>query len=226
MAKRILLSLFIAIQFIVGIIADFFGAVADAFTKQEGFNADFGKERLIGSRYNKGFVFSRYKKLSRKLSHSNFLITGVTSSGKSTRLIVKSLFTLRNSSLLIHDPSMELHHISSGYLSKHFVVKTINFSNSSISSGYNLLSRIKTPNDISKLAHLLVATSLDKGGGDPFWSLASKNLLKIIIQIVLYQPEQYRNIANVIQVLHYFAAAPDKVDTWVAKSGDEKLILS
>jgi len=214
-----------AIQFILGLIADFFGAVMDAFHKQQGFNAEFGSERLIGSRFNKGFVYSKYRKLSRRTSHSNFLITGITGKGKSTRLIIKSLLTLHNCSLIIHDPSMELYNLTSGHLSKHFVVKTLNFSDDTLSAGFNLLSRIKKPNDVNKLAHILVATSLDKGSGDPFWSLASKKLLQIIIRVVLLQPQQYHNIANVIQVLQHFSADPQKVDAWVAASGDEKLIL-
>lgn len=213
------------IQFILGLIADFFGAIADTFHKQDGFNAEFGSERLIGSRFNKGFVYSKSRKLSRRSSHANFLITGITGKGKSTRLIIKSLFTLRNCSLIVHDPSMELYNLTSGFLSKFFVVKTLNFSDAAISSGFNFLSRIKKPSDINKLAHMLVATVLDKGNGDPFWSLASKKLCQIIIRIVLLQPKEYHNISNCIRTLQYFQTDPAKVDSWVAAFGDEKLIL-
>ncbi|QKJ32471.1 type IV secretory system conjugative DNA transfer family protein [Mucilaginibacter mali] len=213
-----------AIQFIIGLIADFFGALADAFHQQDGFNAAFGSERLIGSRLNKGFVYSKSRKLSRKASHSNFLITGITGKGKSTRLIAKSIFTLRNCSMIIHDPSMELYSLASGFLSKFFVVKTLNFSNDAVSSGYNPLSRIRKPGDVSKLAHMLVAI-LEKGSGDPYWSLASKKLCQIIIRIVLLQPEEHHHICNCVRVLKYFQTEPSKTDTWVARSGDEKLIL-
>jgi type IV secretion system protein VirD4 len=214
------------LQFIFSLLGDFVCALVDAFATQKGFNAEFGKERLIASRFNRGFVISKFRKLTKRKSFENVLLSGPTGAGKTTRLLLKSLFTLKNCSLIINDPSKELFQLSSGYLSQDFTILTLNFSDSSQSAGYNILSRIKKPNDINKLAHVLVATSLDKGGSsDPFWSLATKTLLQLLIRVTLYQPVAFRTMANVVHLLHHFASQPETIDKLVAQTNDEKLIL-
>jgi type IV secretion system protein VirD4 len=213
-------------QFLGSLIADFWNALIDAFAKQKGFNAEFGTERSIASRFNKGFVISRHRRLSRKASFSNLLLVGPTGSGKTSRILLKNLYALKICSIICNDPSKELFLLSSGYLSKYFRILTINFSDSSASSaGFNILSRIKKPNDVNKIAHLLVATTLDKGNSDPFWSISTKGILSILVRLVLHQPEQYRNMANVLHLLHVLAAYPEKIDVLVAGSKDEKLML-
>lgn len=116
--------------------------------------------------------------------------------------------------------------MTSGYLSQFFDIKTLNFSNNTVSSGYNYLSHVKQSNDISKLASLLVTSSLEKGGNsDPFWGIASKDLLSICIRIVLHQSEPFRHMANVRLVLQHLSANPERVDRWIVESKDEKLLL-
>lgn len=213
-------------RFIINIIGDLLQALVDAIEKKQGFNAEFGSETNIASRWNYGFLISKHRKLTRRKSFENILLAGPTGSGKTTRLLLKNLYSLKNCSLIINDPSKELFLLASGYLNQFFTIQTLNFSDSTISSGFNILSRIKKPNDVNKVAHLLVASSLDKGNNnDPFWSLQSNMLLQIFIRLILHQPEEYRNMANVVQALHYFAAQPKKVDLWIAKTHDNKLIL-
>jgi len=208
------------------VLGDLFNTLIDALEKKRGFNATFGSETSIASRFNKGFLISKHRKLTRRKSFENVLLSGPTGSGKTTRLLLKNLYSLKNCSLIINDPSKELFLLASGYLSKFFTILTLNFSDSTISSGFNILSRIRKPNDVNKVAHLLVASSLDKGSNsDPFWSLQSKTLLQIFIRLVLHQPEEYRNMANVLYILNHFAAQPKKVDVWIAKTKDDKLIL-
>eukprot|EP01037_Dinobryon_pediforme_P007928 gene7928-8000_t len=214
------------VQFALGLLLDFLNAVIDLFTKNTGFNAAFGRETSIASRFNTGFVVSKNRKLCRRKSFENVLLCGPTGSGKTTRLLLKNLYSLKNCSLIVNDPSKELYKLSSGYLSKYFTIQTLSFSDSAASVGFNILSRIKKPNDINKVAHLLVAASLDKGNSsDPFWSLQSKTLLQLLIRLTLLQPEQYCNMANVVHLLHYFSAYPEKIDVLIAQSNDEKLIL-
>ena len=214
-----------AIGFISSIIGDGISSLVDSLQKKQGFNAEFGSETTIASRFNKGFLISKNRKLTRRKSFENILLAGPTGSGKTTRLLLKMLFELKNCSLVINDPSKELHQLSSGYLSKLFEVKTLNFSDSKISCGYNILSRICNPNDVNKIAHLLVASTIDKNSSDPFWGLQSKALLSIFIRLVLYQPKEYRNMANVLYVLNHFASNPKTIDVLIVKTKDEKLIL-
>jgi type IV secretion system protein VirD4 len=198
----------------------------DLFEKQKGFSATFGKETSIASRFNKGLLISKHRKLTRRKSYENILLAGPTGSGKTTRLLYKMLTELQGVSCIVNDPSKELYMLSSGYLSQSYEIKTLNFSNSVESCGFNILSRIKKPSDVNKIANLLVASSLDKGGNsDPFWSLQSKTLLSILIRLLMHQPKEYLNMANVLFTLNIFASSPKQVDIWIAKTKDPKLIL-
>ncbi len=133
---------------------------------------------------------------------------------------------MKNCSMVINDPSKELYQLSSGYLSKHFKILTLNFSDASISSGYNILSRIKKLNDINKVASLLVAATLEKGSsGDPFWSLQTKALLSILIKLIQYQSPEFRNMANVLYALNIFAVKRQVIDSWILATNDKSLIL-
>lgn len=211
---------------IVPVITDALLSLWDYFQKQTGFSAQFGSETDIASRFNKGFLISRNRKLTRRKSFENILLAGPTGSGKTTRLLLKNLYELDKCSVIVNDPSRELYQLSSGYLDKYFHIKTLNFSDSSVSSGYNILSRIERPNDINKIAHVLVAASLDKGGSsDPFWSLQSKNILSIFIRLVQYQEPEYRNMMNVLNILNHFSVAPKTVDKWIVATKDQKLLL-
>lgn len=201
-------------------------SLADTLEPRKGFTASFGRETQIASRFNKGFLISKHRRLSRRKSFENLLVCSPTGGGKTSRIIIKNLLLMRNCSCVINDPSKELFTLTSGYLSQFFDIKTLNFSDYTVSSGYNYLSHIKQPSDINKLAHLLVASSLDKGGNsDPFWSIASKDLLSICIRIVLHQPEAFRHMANVRLVLQNLLGNPKTVDMWVVQSKDEKLLL-
>ncbi len=213
-------------QTILQILTDWLYALIDLLIKPNGFNSKFGRETSIGSRFNKGFVYSKYRKLSRRRSFESFLISGPTGSGKTQRILLKNLFELKHCSIVVNDPSKELYNYVSAYLSQFFDIQTLNFSDSSISSGYNILSRIKKSSDINKISHMLVASTLDKGGGgDAFWSLQTKMVLNIFIRLALYQKKEYRNMANVLYILSCFVADPTKVDAWIIATSDKKLIL-
>ena len=210
--------------FLASILTDLSHFLIDLIQKSNGFNAQFGRESDIASRWNKGFVISR-KKLTRRKSFENILLAGPTGSGKTTRLLLKQLYELKYCSIVLNDPSKELYLLASGYLSQFFTILTLNFSDSTISSGYNILSRIKKPNDINKIADLLVKATIDKNASDPFWGLQTKALLSIFIRLVQYQPREFRNMANVLHILNHFAANPKKVDEWIVKTKDVKLLL-
>ncbi|MFZ4797534.1 MAG: type IV secretory system conjugative DNA transfer family protein [Bacteroidia bacterium] len=212
--------------------ASFFSVIVDGLDalfdqpKQQGFKAEFGSETDIASSFNKGFLISKNRKLTRRKSFENLLISGPTGSGKTTRLLLKTLYELKNCSLVVNDPSKELYLLSSGYLTKYFDIQTLNFSDSKISSGYNILSRIQKPTDIHKIAHMLVASTLEKGSnGDPFWSLQTKNLLSIFIRLVQFQDVEFRTMANVLYILNVFAVKHKVVDGWILETKDKNLIL-
>lgn len=193
--------------------------------KIQKYDAQFGRETDIASRWNKGFLISKNRRLTRKQSFQGMLLVANTGAGKTVRVIAPNLLTLKNCSIICNDPAKELHKICATAMSKHFEIKTLNFGDSSISSGYNPLSRIKRSSDINKLSHLLVATTLEKGGSDPFWGLQTQGLLNILIRIVMEQAEEYRNLTNVNFLLSVLSVKPKFLDALVMATNQNQLNL-
>jgi len=189
-------------------------------------NSTFADIRSIASFFNKGFVIGKHVRLTRKKSFENILIAGPTGSGKTSHLLIKNIVALKNCSMIINDPSHEIYQKTSGYLKQFFTIKTLNFSNSLTSAGYNPLSRIEKPSDVNKIADLLIRSTLDKNSSsDPFWSLQSKSLLTICIRLVRHQSKQYQNFANVLNILNTLASNEEQVDRWISETNDESLHL-
>lgn len=199
--------------------------VIDALlSRQKGFSAKFGTESQIASVWNKGFLISTKHRLTKLQSFENMLIAGPTGSGKTTRLLLKDLFLLKHCSIIVNDPSKELYLNSSGYLSQYFNIRTLNFCNSEESSGYNVLARIRQPSDVYKIAAMLVQSTIGKNASDPFWVLQSKSMLSLFIKLVLYQPKEYRHLANVRYLINLFSYSPKVVDRLIIAAGDEQLL--
>ena len=196
----------------------------DSFPKSNEYNAKFGSTSKIASPFNEGLLISHKGKLTRKKSFENVLICGGTGSGKTSKLLIPILLNLKNCSIVINDPSKELYNKCSGYLSKFFYIKVLNFSDASKSAGYNILSRIKKSNDIQKLADLLTRTTVS-GGNDPYWSIKTKETLSILVRLVLFQEKKYRTMANVLFFLNNMMANPEMIDTLIVKTHDSKLLL-
>lgn len=214
------------ISIITEILGDLLRALFSNSPQKKGFDAKFGKETSIGNRFNKGFVYSVNRKLTRKQSYENVLLVGPTGSGKTTKILIKELFEIKNCSIVLNDPSKELYLATAGYLKDHFDIKVINFSDSSVSHGYNILSRITNNSDIQKVVHQIVSASLDSGGkADPFWNLQAMNLLAIFVRLVRHQDKKYQNMANVLYLLKLFSASPKEVDTLIIKTCDKELFL-
>ena len=148
---------------------EFIETAVSGFKKNNhSYNADFMPAgRLLSSR-NKGFCLTGRRNLSVKDSYQNSLIIGGTGVGKSSVVLIPSLYSMQ-SSFIIHDPSGELFSKTSGFLNANgCIVKVLNFTNPISSSGYNPLIRANSNSDIQKVASLLIETSLGRGK-DPFW---------------------------------------------------------
>lgn len=206
-----------------------FHGIASMFEprRDKSFNSTFGDITEIANSWNHGFLINKSDRLTKLQSFQNLLICGPTGSGKTTRVLLKNLLELKNCSIVVNDPSKELYTLASGYLSQYYDIKTLNFSDSSVSSGYNILSRIKRSNDIQKISNILVSSTLEKGNssGDQFWVLQTKVLLNILLRLIQFQPEVYRNMANVKFLLDVFAVKPKFIDSLIAQTNDKPLIL-
>lgn len=202
--------------------------IFDLFNSQK-FHSDFesqlGKITDIASIFNKGFLISKWCKMTRKDSFTHLLLLGPPGSGKTTYILSKQLLSIKNASFVINDPSGELYLMLGGYLSETHEIERLNFSDSNQSAGFNILARIKKSSDINKLAFQLVQTTLGTGNQDPFWSLQAQNLIKVLLQLTLLSQKENQNIAYTLYLLKLFNTDIKQVDKLIVETGNVDLIL-
>lgn len=211
-------------EMIEGLLTLLFEAVDLCFSpKKKEYNAEFASQGTLLSRYNHGFCLTGRRNLTVKDSYQNALIVGGTGTGKSSVVLIPSLYTMR-SSFIVHDPSGELFEKSAGYLrEKGYEVKVLNFAKPEISSGYNPLSRARSSSDIQKVASLLVENALGGKAKDPFWNTQAVALLSMLISILKKQDAEFQNLYNVRQLLNRLGGNPESVDALFSKYADEVL---
>lgn len=199
------------------------GTITGIPKRNKEYSARFASARtLLSNRYS-GFCLTGKKNLSVRNSYQNALIIGGTGVGKSSIVLLPSLFTMR-SSFIIHDPSGELYSKSAGYMKQQgYEIKVLNFANPSASSSYNPLARANTSSDIQKVASLLVANSLGAKGNDPFWNTQAVGLLAMLITVLKKQDVQFQNLYNLRKLLNNFGSSPEKIDKLFARSENETL---
>ena len=223
---QIIKIIFSILEGILKFIFEIFEFVFDLLTKKrkEEYTADFESEwgSLVSS-YNQGFCLTGRRNLSIKDSYQNALIVGGTGVGKTSVVLLPSLYTMQ-SSFVVHDPSGELYAKSAGYLkSKGYDVKVLHFANPKMSCGYNPLIRCNTSSDIQRIASMLVHNTLGKNSKDPFWNTQAVSLMAMLITILKKQDKQYQNLFNVRQLLNYLGSNPQAVDQLFSKHADDIL---
>ncbi|MEO5643904.1 MAG: type IV secretory system conjugative DNA transfer family protein [Bacteroidia bacterium] len=188
-------------------------AVDGVGKRKHTYTANFIPERDLLTRYHTGFCLTGTRSLSAKHSYTNALIVGGTGVGKSSVVLLPSLYKMHGS-FVVHDPSGELFQKSAGYLAeKGYEVKVLNFAKPEISARYNPLARTKSSSDIQKVASMLVQNSLGgSGNSDPFWNTQASALLAMLITILKLQPEEYQNLFNVRQLLSHMGGSPKAMD--------------
>jgi type IV secretion system protein VirD4 len=190
--------------------------------KKKGYNAEFAPVSSLFSKRHYGFCLTGKKNLSVKLSYQNALVVGGTGTGKSSVVLIPSLYTMR-SSFVVNDPSGELYSKTAGYLKQRgYDIKILNFTDPTVSSGYNPLSRTQSSSDIQKVASLLIENSLGKGK-DPFWNTQAVALLAMLITILKKQESQFQNLYNVRQLLNQLGGNHEAVDSFFSRFADEIL---
>jgi type IV secretion system protein VirD4 len=222
---EILTQLFVSIfDMLAGILKFLFEAIELAFSnKKTEYKAAFATQGILLSRYNDGFCLTGRRNLTRKESFQNALIVGGTGTGKSSVVLIPSLYTMCGSKV-IHDPSGELLMKSAGYLKqKGYDIKVLNFANPQNSSGYNPLVRAQSSSDIQKVASILVQNALGGNGKDPFWNLQATSRLSMLITILKKQDSEFQNLYNLRQLLNRLGGNPESVDALFSKYADEVL---
>ncbi len=196
--------------------------------RKEQYNADFIPANKILFSTEAGFCLTGNRSLTNKDSYSNAVVFGGSGSGKSSVVLIPSILKMTQSSSIVHDPSGELYHQTSGALKeKGYTVKALNYANPDYSENYNPLQRVKTVSDIKKISRMLVHTSLGGNAKDPFWNNTAETLLTVFIRYILFHTEkQYHTLYNVLHLLNAFSATPQKVDKLFVTAKDDELLDS
>ncbi len=176
----------------------------------------FGNASEYLGYFNKGFCLAGgFRAVTREQSFRNALIVGNTGSGKTSAILLGSLFTLcrSKSSIIVLDVSGENYKLSSGYLNKYRKRKIYCFDLTEKSDGFNVFSLCKDTADLDKVAHILCKNSNAGSKGDPYWITSAESVISLFMQYLFYHArEEEKNMANVIYLLESYMAEPDKVD--------------
>jgi type IV secretion system protein VirD4 len=191
--------------------------------KKKAYDAEFASVRTILSRKEYGFCLTGNRNLSLKDSYQNALVIGGTGTGKSSVVLLPSLYTMK-ASYIINDPSSELYTKSSAFLkASGYKVKLLNPAKPQISCGFNPLERANSSSEIQKIATMLVENALGVKGKDPFWSTQAVALIAMLISILKKQESKFQNLFNVRQLLNMIGGNPEEIDAIFSRHADEVL---
>ena len=210
---------------------DLIKAIINAERKTS-YDADFIPSDNVLSTYNHGFNLTGTKALTKQASFSNCSVFGPSGSGKSSVIILPTIYSLSRgeSSICCNDPSGELYEKISAYLAQSgYRVLRIDFSSSpGNSEGFNPLQRCKTVSEIQQVAHLILRNTVGDSKGDPFWDRSAEMLITLFARylVVDADPED-RTMTNVLRLVETFATNPKKMDKLCAATNiEEGLLLS
>lgn len=193
------------------------------------YNAEWGNSFDHLNYFNKGFSLGGgLAATTREQAYRNALIVGGTGTGKTSAVLISSLFTLSrsNCSVVILDVSSENFKLSSGYLSQKKKRKIYCLDFSETSDGFNVLQLCHSADQIDKLAHVLIRNAQVESKSDPFWSTSSQMVVSLFMQYLFeYGEEDKKNMANVVLLLETFMAEPQKIDLLFVKT-NERLLRS
>ncbi len=191
------------------------------------YKASFGSPGEYFGYFNKGFAIGS-RALTQSQSHSHFLLSGASGSGKSVSVAVPSIIALSRgrSSIIINDISGELWNYTSQYLAnKGYEVLRLNFSDSKYSESFNPLLNCNTISDIQKVAMMVVRNSLGESKSDPFWEQSAIMLISLFIRFQVFHLEKtYCTLHNTLLLIQKFATEGDVCDRLIAKTNDEDLL--
>lgn len=183
-------------------------------------------EAILNS-HNQGLLIDgKSKRLSLKQSFEHVVVVARSGGGKTSRYIIPNLLTLDHCSIVVTDPSGEIHQKTSGYLQrKGYAVQVLNLDNPSQSLCYNPLAKARTVLEMTEVAHILIRSANPDYEKSPFWYGGAEIILDVLIKCLREtgKPEQH-NLRTVLTLLQQFGEHGEGLTDFVARYGDENTV--
>lgn len=176
----------------------------------------------ILNRWNEGLLIDgHHARLSAEDSFTHLALIAPTGGGKTSRFIIPNVLTLDDCSLVITDPSGEIHRQTSGDLARRgFEVLVINPACPSASLRYNPLARVAGFTDIKEVAHTLVRSANPDYDREPFWNSGAETIIDVLIQCLRGRGEPaFMNLPNLLHLLQNFGENGQALDEFVLRYG-------
>ena len=153
-----------------------------------------------------------------KQTFEHTLVIGSTGAGKSTKIIIPSLFKMEGS-FVVHDPSKEILDIlEMDLIRRGYRIEVLNFSEPG--SGYNPLRQIKEDSDFHLLADLLVRANKQIKSSEQHWTSRATELIAAMLHLVLKMEGREATLVNVRKLLLEAIQDTDKVERLFEEHGD------
>jgi type IV secretion system protein VirD4 len=203
-----------------------FTATILAQERKTEYTADFEDVSVHLGTSNTGFCLDGKNSTDISISHRGALIIGGSGSGKTTSILLPTIYNAikGNTSIIINDPSLELIAKSGSYLkSKGYEVLNINW-NSKNSNCFNPIHRCKTISDIQKISQTIIDNALGSSI-DIFWNRSAQGLINLMIRYLKFHTEEkYHTMSNVLNLLNSFIGNPTAVDRLFVYAHDPILL--
>lgn len=214
-------------ELLLNCLSDLFSAIFHKTPKGEKFDADFIPASRLLSRFNKGFSVTGNRAASIQDSIMHVLVVASSGAGKSTTILVPSLFNLakHGNSCLVNDPSGEIANATIPYLKEQgYEILMLNFADAEHSCGYNPFAFDKSNSDSQKTNSMLVRHTLGTSVNDQFWNLSGTNTISVFTALTKTLEPKVHHYTTVRFLLESFITDPDYVDKLVASSNNPELI--
>lgn len=163
------------------------------------------------------------------------LLIGKPGQGKSVSVYYGTLLRMQamprsgkpGPSLVISDPSGELWATSGWLAATGYEIRKLSIESRDLSdtATYNPLDYCQTQDDVMALCTIVIEAHGKGSGGDPFWELAAKKVLYVLVLVVLKLPKENRHLAQVYRLVLQFGEGGEGWTNLFAKYADDDMLL-
>ena len=166
------------------------------------------------SRKNDGLVMDGKRRISQRSSFQNCAVVAPPGVGKTTRFIVPNVLTINGPSMVITDPSGEIHSLCQKHLkSIGYDVHVLSVDQPKLFDQYNPLINCTKPEDYDVLAQIIVQSQVG-GSGDPYWTESAQSIVGLCLQCAdKFQVKPMRTLYQAYELIQLLLIDPQQVDS-------------